>query len=154
MEKEQEKKILYIDMDNVLVDFKSGIRQLSDDVQIKYKDHLDDVPGIFSLMKPMEGAIEAYRELSKKFDTYILSTAPWENPSAWTDKLLWVKKHLGTEAYKKLNISHHKNLFIGDFLVDDRDARGAKDFKGTWIHFGQKPFENWDKVMEYLVEQI
>ena len=76
------KKILYVDMDNVLVDFQSGIDQLSESVQNEFEGRLDEVPGIFSLMKPMTDAIEVYNELSQFFDTYILSTAPWENPSA------------------------------------------------------------------------
>lgn len=68
-------KILYIDMDNVLVDFKSAISQIPEDTLKKYKD-LHEVPGIFSLMEPMPGAIEAYKQFSKVFDTYILSTSP------------------------------------------------------------------------------
>ena len=62
------KKIIYIDMDNVLVDFKTGIAKLSKDVQVEYEGHLDDVPGIFSLMEPMKGAIDAtkpYRDGSR-----------------------------------------------------------------------------------------
>ena len=89
-------------MDNVLVDFESGIARLDEPTLEKYKDHLDDVPGIFSLMDPMKNAISAFTELADLFDTYILSTAPWKNPSAWIDKLLWVQKHLGDVAYKKL----------------------------------------------------
>ncbi|MDR1897460.1 MAG: hypothetical protein LBR10_11785 [Prevotellaceae bacterium] len=38
------KKILYLDMDNVLVDFASGI--LSDKTKRAYEGNLDDVPGI------------------------------------------------------------------------------------------------------------
>ncbi|MFT7565332.1 MAG: 5'-nucleotidase, partial [Candidatus Paceibacteria bacterium] len=45
------KKILYIDMDNVLVDFQTGIDSISLDLQTKFKGDLDDVPGIFSLME-------------------------------------------------------------------------------------------------------
>lgn len=48
------KKIVYIDMDNVLVDFKSGIEQLSDAVQKEYESRLDEVPSVFALMKPMQ----------------------------------------------------------------------------------------------------
>lgn len=46
------KKTLYIDMDNVIVDFQSGIDKLTEEVQKKYEGHLDDVPGIFALMDP------------------------------------------------------------------------------------------------------
>ncbi len=49
------KKILYIDMDNVIVNFKSGIDRLSLEVQTQYEGNLDEVPGIFALMEPMEG---------------------------------------------------------------------------------------------------
>ncbi|MBD0863778.1 hypothetical protein IA539_21620 [Gordonia sp. zg691] len=141
-------------MDNTLVDFQSGIDKLSDAERDRFDGNLDDVPGIFSLMDPMPGAVEAYRELARRFDTYILSTAPWDNPLAWTEKLLWVKMHLGrgekSPAYKRVILSHHKNLNRGHFIIDDRDARGVKDFKGTHIHFGQPGYETWDKVLEHM----
>tara|TARA_B110000211_G_scaffold226239_1_gene279561 strand:+ start:504 stop:950 length:447 start_codon:yes stop_codon:yes gene_type:complete len=144
-------KILYIDMDNVLVDFKSGIDAISEEERQQFKDDLDEVPGIFSKMKPVEGAIAAYNELTKHFDVYILSTAPWENPSAWSDKLLWVKKYLGQSAHKRLILSHNKNLNVGDFLVDDRTANGAGEFTGEHIHFLSEQFKDWDDVMSYLM---
>ena len=147
-------KILYIDMDNVLVDFQSGIDRLDSAVKLEYEGRLDEVPGIFGLMDPMPGAVEAYRELSYKFDTYILSTAPWLNPSAWSDKINWVHQHLGIgndeAVHKRLILSHHKNLNIGDYLIDDRTANGADRFMGEHIHFGQPEFPDWDEVIIYL----
>ena len=81
-------EILYIDMDNVLVDFPSAFNKLNEETLKKYEGRLDEVPGIFSLMEPLEGAVEAFEVLATLFDTYILSTAPWGNPSTWSDKLL------------------------------------------------------------------
>jgi len=144
------KKILYVDMDNVLVDFQSGINQLGEAVQQEYEGRLDEVPGIFSLMVPIPNAIEAFKELSEKYDAYILSTAPWGNPSAWSEKLLWVKQHIGETAHKRLILSHHKNLNDGAYLVDDRTKNGASEFTGVHIHFGTERFPNWDVVLEYL----
>jgi len=46
-------QILYVDMDNVLVDFPSGIARVSTELQCEYDNRLDEVPGIFSLMQPM-----------------------------------------------------------------------------------------------------
>ena len=149
-------KVLYIDMDNVLVDFPSGIQRLDPGVRRQYEEHgLDEVPGIFSLMDPTPGAIEAFTVLAKHFDTYILSTAPWRNPTAWADKNLWVRKHLGDDgpAYKRLILSHHKHLNVGDFLVDDRPNNGADRFRGEWIHFGQSPWQDWPAVTAYLLER-
>jgi len=144
------KKTLYIDMDNVLVDFPSGILQTPEDVQLEYEDRLDEVPHIFSKMQPIEGAVAAFEELSTLFDTYILSTAPWENATAWSDKLDWVKKYLGKPAHKRLILSHHKNLNNGHFLVDDRTKNGVDRFKGVHIHFGTNDFPNWNSVTSYL----
>ena len=145
-------KVLYIDMDNVLVNFQSGIDRISDDERARYETRgLDEVPGIFRFMDPMAGAVESFNELAGVFDTYILSTAPWENPSAWSDKLLWVKRHLGPAAYKRLILTHHKNLNGGDFLIDDRDDKNGVDlFKGEHVHFGQGEFKDWGSVVAYL----
>ena len=79
-------KILYFDMDNVLVDFSSGIVKLTPETREEYEGRLDEVPGIFALMTPLEGAIDAFETLSQVYDSYLLSTAPWENSSAWSDK--------------------------------------------------------------------
>ena len=59
------KKVVYVDMDNVLVDFQSGIDSLSDEERGAYKDNIDNVPGIFSKMQPLNGAIEGYKKLTE-----------------------------------------------------------------------------------------
>lgn len=150
------KKILYVDLDNTLVDFQSGINRLDAAVAAAFVNDLDEVPGIFALMDPLPGALEAYRELAEHFDTYILSTAPWKSASAWHDKVLWVQKHLGADegdvAWKRLILSHHKNLNRGDFLVDDRGNNGAGRFEGEWLHFGPgAKFPTWESVVGYLL---
>jgi 5'-nucleotidase len=144
-------KTLYIDMDNVLVDFPSGIERLRPEARAQYEGDLDEAPGIFALMDPIPGAIESFKMLSKHFDTYILSTAPWKNPSAWSDKVIWVQKYLGEHAHKRLILSHHKNLNDGDFLIDDRLKNGVDKFKGEHIHFGQPDFPDWKSVSSYLL---
>ena len=59
------KPILYFDMDNVLVDFQSGIDATPPEVLAQYADdgkgmpHYDDIPGIFQRMNPVEGAAQA-----------------------------------------------------------------------------------------------
>lgn len=147
------KKILYIDMDGVIVDFSSAIPKLDPETRARYEDFKDEIPGIFSLMDPMPGAISSVEFLAKHFDFYVLSTSPWNNPSAASGKVNWVRKYLPEVAYKRLILSHHKNLNKGDYIIDDRTARGVDKFEGEHIHFGQKGFENWDKVVSYLVEK-
>jgi len=104
-------------------------------------------------MDPMEGAIDAYQQLTEHFEVYILSTAPWENETAWSDKIAWVKKYLGTYAHKRLILSHNKHLNQGHYLIDDRLKNAADRFKGEHIHFGTTAFPNWEMVMTYIMSK-
>ena len=138
-------------MDNVLVDFASGIARIDEAIRREYEGRLDEVPGIFALMDPMPGAIEAAHRLAEKYDVYILSTAPWKNPSAWADKVAWVTKYLDDVFHKRLILSHHKDFVKGDYLIDDRPKHGAETFEEEWIQFGSERFPNWNAVLDYLL---
>ena len=154
--KGNKKIVIYVDLDNTITDFMSGVRSFSPEVQAQYgidekgKNHSDEIPGLFLKMKPIDGAIEGFRFLAEHFDTYILSTAPWNNPSAWCDKLLWVKEHLGDAVHKRLILSHHKDLLRGDYIIDDNTKNGVSEFQGTHIHFGQGEFKDWTSVINYF----
>ncbi len=69
-----------------MVKFDSGVKKCSPEVLAQYahdekgKTHYDDIPGIFSLMDEIDDAVDGFKFLAQHFDTYILSTAPWENP--------------------------------------------------------------------------
>lgn len=151
MEHPKATKTLYIDMDNVLVDFPSAFPRVAPELLELHAGNEDEIPGIFDLMDPLPNALASYRALSLKYDTFILSTAPWHNPSAWRSKVEWVHKHLGDVAYKRLFLTHRKDLVHGHYLIDDRPNNGAKDFKGEWIHFGSQRFEDWEAVCGYLL---
>lgn len=151
------KKILYIDMDGVLVDFQSGIDKLSDREKIEYEGKYDEAPHIFSKMDPIPKAIDSFKLLCEYYDVYILSTAPWNNPTALNDKLNWVKTYIGNlegrHAHKRVIFSHHKNLNKGDFLIDDRiDKNGADKFSGEVLHFGPEgKYKDWNELINHLI---
>lgn len=145
-------EIVYVDMDNVLVDFPWGVEQLSEELRKEYEGDLDEVPNFFRDLPPIDGAIDGYRKLSREYETYILSTAPWRNPTAWVDKLLWVQDHLPKAAHKRLILTHNKQLHKGDYLIDDRTANGAGDFDGEHIQFGKEPYPDWEAVLAYLLD--
>lgn len=147
-----EKQILYFDMDGVLADFNRALEErVTPELAVKYGENVDQIPGIFNDLKPVPGALFAFQELSEKYDVYILSTAPWGNPEAWMEKRLWVEKHLGEAAFKRLILSHNKHLNRGDYLIDDRLANGADRFEGEHLLFGGDEFPNWASVLEYLL---
>ena len=154
--KKNKKIRVYVDLDKTITDFMSGVEASSPEDRANYgidengKDHTDEIPGLFSRMKEIDGAVEGFKFLAEHFDTYILSTAPWNNPSAWSDKLLWVKEHLGEAVHKRLILSHHKDLLRGDYIIDDNTSNGVAEFQGTHIHFGQGEFKDWNAVINYF----
>ena len=92
---------------------------------------------------------------NSNFDVYFLSTAPWDNPEAWMHKRLWVAKYFDEKLIRKrLILSHHKHLLIGDYLIDDRRFNGASEFQGIWLKFGSDEYPNWDVTLNYLMNAI
>lgn len=158
--KETDKTKIFVDMDGVLVNFQSGIDKLDEVTKREYADngkgeaHYDDVEGIFATMDPMPGALDGVRALKAMgYDLYILSTAPWGNPSAWADKVAWVTKHLNDVFCKKMIITHCKGLLAevdGAYLIDDRTGHGASDFGERHIHFATAEFPDWNTVVGHF----
>jgi len=146
-------------MDGVIADFSKAVKTHPKSNLKLYQNDPDNIPGIFEHLELVSGAKEAIHRLhsSEHYDLFILTTAPWDNPSAWMHKRLWIEKHFGKIFHKKVIITHRKDLLIGDYLIDDRTANGAGDFKGTHLHFGwdyinhkDNTYPNWEAILTYF----
>ncbi len=158
-----EKKIIWIDMDGVLVDFARHVEESTSNnefLKIAYKGRYDHIPGIFRNPPPIEGAIQAVNKLaeSNRYELYIATAAPWGNPMAAMDKRFWIEEYFGDLFRKKMVVSHLKNMLIGDYLIDDRVANGAGEFKGELLRFGWSyetkefnEYPTWDSILKKLL---
>ncbi len=147
-------KIIYIDLDGVVADFEKGRSEHPLSTITPYKGRPDKLPGVYENLEPIAGAIDAVNNLlnSENFDVYFLSTAPWDNPEAWMHKRLWIAKHFDEKLIRKrLILSHHKHLLIGDYLIDDRRFNGASEFQGIWLEFGSEEIPDWKAVLSYIL---
>lgn len=147
-------KVVYVDMDFVLCDFMAThleYQALYPDLEFTHSK-----PGFFLDLNPIEGAIAGFQWLmdSPYFDPYILTAPSVRNAHCYTEKRLWVEKHLGMPATYRLIISPNKALNVGDFLIDDNiKGKGQDGFTGTLIHFGSDGYPDWDAVISFLESQ-
>ena len=159
----EKKKIVYIDMDGVIVDFGAAIQDWFEKhphLIERYKDNPDHIQGLFRNPPPVEGAIEAITKLheSGKYELFIATAAPWGNPMSASDKRFWIEDHFGNLFHKKMFITHRKDLLMGDYLIDDRTKNGAGEFKGELLQFGVNyengkvgKFPTWQSILDYLL---
>ena len=147
------KKLLYIDLDGVIADFISAMHSHPLRKTAPYDEHPDTIPHIFRNLQPIKDAVSSVQKLlnSDKYEIYFLSTAPWNNPSAWTDKRHWLEEQFGECVNRKLILTHRKDLMRGDILIDDRPNNGADKFQGEWIQFGTDDFPDWHAVLTLLL---
>ncbi|WP_270321441.1 5' nucleotidase, NT5C type [Weissella confusa] len=153
---------LFLDMDNVLVDTLLILNAIDMGGETVVKP--DQIPGIFRDLPPVPGAIDSVNKLRDYYELYILSTAPWQNASAWQDKLIWLQHHFGDDEkspfYKRVILAHDKSLSRTPeaILVDDRPYHGASGWDDAkmdsqWVQYGYEPKMTWQTgLVELLIE--
>ena len=142
-------KRVYIDMDGVLCNFyKATKKALSENPNQKYPQ---SQWGFFLRLEEIPGAIDAFNELKKSYDVWILTRPSFKNVNCYTEKAQWVCDHLGYDALEKTIMSGDKSLLKGDYLIDDDLNANQERFEGELIKFSSDRFKNWSDVLEYLI---
>ncbi|WP_305838987.1 5' nucleotidase, NT5C type [Photobacterium leiognathi] len=121
--------VIYVDMDDVICDFKKAFDEaILNDSQTK---HPQSQYGFFADLEPLDGAISAVTAINKspQYEFYILTAPSPRNPLCYTEKRVWVEKHLGYNFVEKLIICSNKGLLKGDILIDDNiSGERAREF--------------------------
>ena len=147
-------KRIYIDMDQTLCNFKKAAEEEAVRATIlSERDHPQSKIGFFLFLEPIEGAIESVRALEKQYDVWILSRPSFHNVHCYTEKALWIQRHLGFEMQKKLILCGNKSLVKGDYLIDDSKRDGQTEFEGKHMWFGSKEYPDWKSVIDELIPQ-
>lgn len=158
-----EKKIVYIDMDGVLVDFEKSVKDHFEKYPYQksiYKNNVDLIHNVFLTAPPIEGALEAVKKLeeSDKYELFIATSVPWGNIESSSHKRIWIEQYFGKLFKRKMFATHRKDLLMGDYLIDDRIKNGAGEFKGELLRFGwsyeenkMNEYPNWESILNKLL---
>ena len=133
-------------MDGVISDFDKAAQEQGNgkrpDLYVDYRN-----------LELMPHAKESLMKLNEDFDIYIASTPSWSRPEVWAHKREWIEEHFPW-LKRKLILTHHKNLLLGDMLIDDSRWRGQPDFKGQWLWFGTaQRAKDWPTTIEYIYKK-
>jgi len=113
---------IYVDMDHVLCGYDEGfLRQQALHPDLQYPQ---SQPEMYIGLLPLPDALDTYRWLHDQSSTrvYILSAPSVMNPHSYSEKRLWVERHLGLDIADNLILSSHKGLYRGHYLIDDNIA--------------------------------
>lgn len=139
---------IYVDMDGVLCDYNTAYTQKFDKVLNPYPQ---SKPGFFLGLEPMPLAkysMEAMKEAGH--DVFILTRPSIKNPHCWSEKAMWIERHLGQEWVKRTIITCRKDLLFDGkaYLIDDVLSSDAGqqvfDAAGKLIWFNER--NNWSKI--------
>jgi 5'(3')-deoxyribonucleotidase len=138
-------------MDETLCHYKAAYNKAKKkDSSVRYPQSR---PGFFRSLKPIDGAINSVNALRKvgDYEVYILTRPSVKNPFCYMEKRLWIEDHFDIKLAENLIISAHKNLCIGDYLIDDMlTGAGQNKFQGQVIQFGSERFPNWEAVLSFF----
>ena len=130
-----QKLTIYFDMDGVLADMRGYMDEhnikynpigfYDVEVDIKMWDDIRAIPNFYDKLRPVEGSVELFKELSKKYDCQILTAIPkakWNIATAKDDKISWVRRYLGEDViintvYRPEKVNYAKGP--QSILVDD-----------------------------------
>lgn len=180
--------LLLIDQDNVLADFTRVLytemcarghrdRACPPPKQTTYplEDHyppdllgelkaIYTAEGFFRSLPPIEGAIQAVREMvAEGIDVRICTHPIQAYRNCVGEKYEWVERHLGTAFTTRMILTRDKTIVTADALIDDNpDITGSRTPSWRHIVFDQrynrsvagprlKSWANWRTVLEPMI---
>lgn len=117
-------------------------------------------PGFFYDLKPVPGALTGVRALMRMgYDVHILSRPVAESFASYSEKAKWINTYF-PELILKLHLTQEKELFRGDYLIDDDAEKWKAKWEATgakFVHFqykvGSDNSKEWARIIEFFKKE-
>lgn len=148
--------IIYVDMDGVLCDFEKAQRQAlakCPDQKWPQAEY-----GFFANLEPIPGAIDGFSELEAIYGrerVHILTRPSVYNPLSYTEKRVWVERHIGFSACERLNMVPNKNILASTgILLDDIVWSGFNDLDHQVLFDANDVDRNWEETPDRIAKCV
>ncbi len=173
------KKSIAVDMDEVIAELMRKFLTVYEKeyrVKLKREDYwgkrLQDLPkimelrhviyekGFFRDLQVMKGSQEVLKELSGRFDIYIV-TAAMGFRNSFEDKYDWLEEHFPFISKRNIVFCGDKHIIKTDWLIDDTPYN-LKNFTGTPLLYTASHnthedryhrVNNWQEIREYFADK-
>jgi 5'-nucleotidase len=98
----------------------------------RIREHLHD-PTFFRDIPVMQGAVEAVRALSARYEVFVASAA-MEHPVSFNAKYAWLREHFADIPPSNCIFCGDKSVIGADYLIDDSPYQ-LERFRGTPVIF-------------------
>ncbi len=141
--------ILYVDIDDTLNYYTQHfIINKTGDIEFP-----QSIEGFYLTIPANIEGINVIKELYQYYDIYFLTAPSLKNPHSYTEKRLWIEKYFGYDWVHRLIICNHKNLLMGDYLIDDKNSgKGQDKFTGKLIQYTST--NTWENIREYFLNIV
>lgn len=111
----------------------------------------DDVLRYVHNGEPVASAVKAVEHLSEHYSLQFVISGENDSWPSMNVKREWLEAHIGVPAWNRVTLTTHKELLMGDFMVDAHpDTCGGEAFMGTMVEFGSDTFKDWNEVMTFF----
>jgi len=88
----------------------------------------------FRSFQPIDGAIQALKEMQahESIEVFFCTAPIRANPFCASEKMEWIREHLGDDWVARIIITSDKSLVRGDILIDDAPQAKGDSLEPVW----------------------
>lgn len=111
----------------------------------------DDVLRFGHNGEAVASSVKAVEHLAEHYSLQFVICGDSDGWQEMEEKRKWLEANIGVPCWDRVVLTTHKELLLGDFLIDAHIAEcGGDGFMGTAVEFGSDTFKDWNEVVTFF----